>query len=101
MIVDAWLGIFLLFAFLYRNNLPFAYHIRFSWHVSLAWFCGRRPSYVLAASEKSFRVWPDDIDFNWHMNNSSCAHHTLMPMYMLPLPALPLSCCCGSTCTFW
>ena len=59
----------------YRNNLPFAYHVRFLWHVSLAWFCGRRPAHLLAASEKSFRVWPDDVDFNWHMNNSSCARH--------------------------
>ena len=74
---DIWVGFLVLLAFLYRNNLPFAYHVRFLWHVSLAWFCGRRPPHVLAASEKTFRVWPDDIDFNWHMNNSSCASRTV------------------------
>ena len=78
-----------LLAFLYRNNLPFAYHVRFLWHVCLAWFCGRRPPHALAASEKTFRVWPDDVDFNWHMNNSSCASHTAMVLHRsLLLPAL-------------
>ena len=70
--MDILVGVLLVFAFLYRNNLPGAYHLRFLWHVSLAWFCGRRPSHVMESSEESFRVWPDDVDFNWHMNNSSC-----------------------------
>ena len=68
--MDILVGVLLVFV--YRNNLPGAYHLRFLWHVSLAWFCGRRPSHVMESSEESFRVWPDDVDFNWHMNNSSC-----------------------------
>ncbi len=30
----------------------------------------RRPKLdMLAESEVAFRVWPNDLDFNWHMNN--------------------------------
>jgi hypothetical protein len=60
----------LLFLFMYWRSLPFAYHLRFMAIALQAFFVGPRPAGLVDFTEISFRVWPDDMDFNWHMGNS-------------------------------
>ena len=58
------------FVLLYWRSLPFVYHLRFLAHALWAYFKGPRPDRLSDFTEISLRVWPDDIDFNWHMGNS-------------------------------
>jgi hypothetical protein len=64
-------GAGLLFAFLYLRSLPFAWHVRFFGHCLWARLFASRPPSIFEASTLSFMCWPDDIDFNLHMGNSS------------------------------
>ena len=58
------------FLFLYWRSLPFVYHLRFLVYSLWAFFFGSRPAGLADFTEISLRVWPDDVDFNWHMGNS-------------------------------
>ena len=63
-----------IFVLLYWRSLPFVYHLRFLFYVALGKWrgrCAKRPANVQEESTLSFRVYPDDVDFNLHMGNSS------------------------------
>ncbi len=67
----------ILFAVLYARSFPFAYHIRFAYYVLRARLAQvprdkrRELSPFAFQSVLHFRCWPDDVDFNLHMGNSS------------------------------
>jgi acyl-CoA thioesterase FadM len=64
-----WLG--LLFLVLFWRGMPLAYHIRVLLHVVYARLLVPRPSKWNEETVLSFRAWPDDLDWNMHLNNSS------------------------------
>ncbi|KAI8994357.1 HotDog domain-containing protein [Gaertneriomyces semiglobifer] len=64
------------------RSLPFAHHIRFAYQVVLTRLFNR-PKFVKLAPEQrlwapcnlAYRVLPDDMDWNLHMNNASYNKH--------------------------
>ena len=60
----------LVFLLFFWRSFPGAYHVRMALHVFLAW---REPMAKDWREEtiQEFRCWPDDLDWNLHMNNSS------------------------------
>ncbi|KNC99379.1 uncharacterized protein SPPG_05623 [Spizellomyces punctatus DAOM BR117] len=69
----------LAFALLLFNirSLPFAHHLRLSKHIVQAGLRRRwRPAATIWAPQYlTYRVWPDDMDWNLHMNNSTYNKH--------------------------
>ena len=59
------------FILMYWRSLPLAYHLRFLWYIIRGKFLTRRPPTVHGETELQLRCWPDDVDFNSHMGNSS------------------------------
>lgn len=59
------------FLMLYARSLPFAYHLRFIGHCLWAKYRAGRAESLFDETHLHFRCWPDDMDFNMHMNNSS------------------------------
>mmetsp|Transcript_36003 Transcript_36003/g.101365 ORF Transcript_36003/g.101365 Transcript_36003/m.101365 type:complete len:195 (+) Transcript_36003:104-688(+) len=67
------LPVFLILFFFWRG-LPGAYHIRMAWYLLPKLIFANRRDGKLPWNWESvltFRVYPDDLDWNLHMNNSS------------------------------
>ena len=61
----------LVFLFFFWRGLPLAYHVRVLLHVLYARLLLPRPGSWCEETVLHFRAWPDDLDWNRHMNNSS------------------------------
>eukprot|EP01117_Protostelium_nocturnum_P019952 TRINITY_DN877_c0_g1_i1.p1 TRINITY_DN877_c0_g1~~TRINITY_DN877_c0_g1_i1.p1 ORF type:complete len:244 (-),score=74.18 TRINITY_DN877_c0_g1_i1:51-782(-) len=69
-LLSLMLSLLLLF---HLKSIPFVWHIRFGWNTFKYLTLQRKqsPNKLMEGSEIEGRLMPDDLDFNFHMNNAS------------------------------